>query len=84
MLMTSMLLLALSAPTPQARTLQLQPMAHEATDKARVLEQLYATRKLHRLHAHIAADGRTVIGCELSHRHTPDMRSVLRGTQVRP
>ena len=66
----------------QVRTLQLRPMATDA-GKAVVEQQLGTPKALHRMHAHIAPDGRTVIGCQLSHRDLPDLRQ-LRDGQVRP
>lgn len=83
MLMASLLALVLSAQSPAVQTVNLRPMA-AGTDKSKLLERLQSPPAQHRLHAHIGPDGRTVIGCSLSHRQVPDLRPLLRGSQVRP
>lgn len=77
MLLTPLLAMALTTTDPQVHTLTLQPLAQDG-GKSLTQEHLAEPRQLHRMHAHVAADGRTVIGCELSHRAVPDLRKLLR------
>lgn len=86
MLMSAQMVLSLvlgaANPAVEVRTLELRPMAPDA-GKAVGEQRLGTPKALHRMHAHIAPDGRTVIGCQLSHRDLPDLRQ-LRDGQVRP